>query len=157
MKRYRSHLQKQSNRPSTPQLRAMLEVIAASSEGRAPSDEALSVLRLAFLQILGEGVDANRALGLARGRGRPPDEGIAPAIVVSAFVELRRRQHERAGSSNAITAAQIEAQSAFVAFPGQADPLRAIERYWSEGKAHVASLDIEDLGLLLQIHEVPDK
>ena len=144
----------------TPAVRAAVNLVLAVEAGEQPNADTLRTLHDAFLQLFG-GTPPKQLFGspcgLALPRKRPPDHGFTPADVVSAFIELERRQYERAGKTPPLTLAKRDALHAFVEFDGQADPMSALNRDWREGRVTVQRLDDDELRAILDPYQLRDK
>ncbi len=159
MVRYRRKLHK-APALDTPQIQAAWELVVAREEGRAPAAHALSVLADAFLEIIDGEHPKNifgASVGLAVKPGRPCDHGITGGDVVSAFIELRRREIAEENPKGALESAKREAGVSFPFFHNTADAERAIDRDWASGRKTVESLSTDDLRKLLDLHIIVEK
>ncbi|MEF8768848.1 MAG: hypothetical protein ABTS16_05755 [Candidatus Accumulibacter phosphatis] len=132
----------------TPQIRAAINLVHAVESGQNPDGETLQVLHDAFREIFGGKHPTEifgQPLGLVSPKGRPKGYGFTPADIVSAYIELRRRQLEPTHPTNALETAKLDAASAFVEFGGAVDAARAIDRDWAAGRGLVAALSDGDL------------
>ena len=140
--------------------RAAVNLVLAVDAGEHPDAETLRVLRDAFLELFGGTPPADMfgsTCGLALPKGRPADHGFTASDVVSAYIELERRNLAAEGETAAISRAQEAATYAFIDFEGQQDAKRAVRRDWMEGRSTVETLDDDDLRAILDPYQLPDK
>lgn len=143
----------------TPQMRAAVNLVIALENGMQPNEKDLDVLRIAFREIFGgkNPIDIfGYTLGLVHPPNKPKDYGFTAADIVSAFIELRRRELLQIFPRNALTKAKYDALSNFVGL-SDGDPARAINRDWRGGKRTVEGLSDFDLRMILEPYAIHDK
>ncbi len=147
MDRYRRKLPKPLS-VDTPQMRAAVNLVLAVEGGQTPDSKTLQVLHDAFLDIFGGKHPTaifGHPLGLVSPKGRPKGYGFTPADIVSAYIELRRRQLAPTHPKNALATAKKEAAAAFVGFANAEDAPRAVDRDWAEGQGSISALSDHEL------------
>jgi hypothetical protein len=157
MDKYQTGVEKNEkvNRSSveTPELTAAIDFILAIDEAELPTGTNLLAVRAMLLKLI-NGADSETMFGLKQNH-RAAAQGFRKADIISAFIELRRRQ--LGSQRGALAQSKKEVAEHFLEFQKPMEPSsrkHMIERYWAEGRRMAEPLPTKDLEALLEPHKV---